>query len=295
MKRLNLLLLCCILALSCAAQSKKKQKKFNNKKANESAEFLDKQWWLGFKAGTNLSNPVVVKRYAVFSPILSDEYEGGEENKKYESFRQFGSQAALEITFTYKRFSISVQPTYRSTRFVYSNQYEWAGDTIATNHLILKYEQEQKVEHAVIPLIVKYEITGNKIRPYAQFGIYTAFLINANKTVRVSGTDNASGGANNFHDPDIIVGAKDLFAKKNWGIMGGVGLNYHLGNVRFNFDVLYAQGMSSITSAKNRFGNDRVAGIGDAMDDMKLNNLAISLGCLFPLRFLGSGFKSIDK
>jgi hypothetical protein len=54
-------------------------------------------------------------------------------------------------------------------------------------------------------------------------------------------------------------------------------------------------GMSNISSTDNRYGSDRLSGVGDAMDDLTLDNISVSLGCLFPLRFLSSGFKSLDK
>src|SRR5690606_6373109 len=122
-------------------------------------------------------------------------------------------------------------------------------------------------------------------------GAFSAILVNANKSVTITGTDYASGGTNEFESEPIIVGAKDLFAKNHWGLMGGAGLNYHQGNVRINLDIVYLHGMSNISSTENRYGNDRLSGVGDALDDMTLDNLAISLGCLFPLRFLESGFK----
>ena len=77
--------------------------------------------------------------------------------------------------------------------------------------------------------------------------------------------------------------------------MGGAGVNYNLGNnVRLNLDVMYRYGMSNIVSTKNRYDSDRLSGVGDVMDDLTLDNLSISLGCLFPLRFLSSGFKTLD-
>jgi outer membrane protein W len=128
-----------------------------------------------------------------------------------------------------------------------------------------------------------------------QIGVYTAMLINASKDVSVKGIDNAAGGVNEFTNESIIIGAKDLFAKNHWGLMGGAGVNYNLGNnVRLNVDIMYRYGMSNIVSTKNRYDSDRLSGVGDVLDDLTLDNLAISIGCLFPLRFLSSGFKTLD-
>jgi hypothetical protein len=68
-----------------------------------------------------------------------------------------------------------------------------------------------------------------------------------------------------------------------------------MGNVRLNLDIQYKHGLSNISSTQNRFGSDRLSGVGDSLDDLQLNNIALSIGCLFPLRFLEKDFKSLDK
>jgi outer membrane protein W len=291
MKKLCLIFFCTLLTCNIKAQDKRKRPGNFNKPKNEGSQFLEKQWWLGFKAGTNFSKAVVDKTYSVIS---STDENPPLTSKEYQNFKDAGTQVTLEVTFTFKQLSLSLQPTYRHAIFTYSNRYEWT-DADPLNNLILNYSQEQKVDHIEIPLIAKYEFGNGKLRPYLQAGGYEAFLVNANKSVKISGVDYASGAVNEFENPPIIVGAKDLFAKNNWGLIGGAGLNYHLGNVRFNLDVMYKYGMSNITSSKNRYSNDRLSGVGDALDDLKLSNLAISLGCLFPLRFLETGFKSFEK
>ncbi len=292
MKRLLLMVLCLSLlgTISFAQGKKRKPPKNFNSKNKQDEKFLEKQFWMGLKAGTNLTKVHVTKQYSVISPVNETSTE-----KSYESFNKPGSQVALELTFYYKGISASLQPTYRSSTFAYTNSYEWVDGTIPTNSLTLDYYQEQKIEYAEIPLVIKYEFLTGNFRPYIQLGGYAAFLINANKTVEVSGMDLASGGENSFTNEPVIVGAKDLFAKNSWGLIGGAGANYNLGNIRINLDIMYRYGMSNIASTENRFSNDRLSGVGDAMDDMTMDNLSISLGVLFPLRFLSSGFKSSDS
>jgi hypothetical protein len=57
-------------------------------------------------------------------------------------------------------------------------------------------------------------------------------------------------------------------------------------------DVTYRHGMSLANSVTNRYSDHRLTGAGDVMDDIKLNNIAVSIGALFPMRYLASGFKS---
>ncbi len=295
MKKLYLSLLCLLLAANLVlAQSKKKKSPAAfNKQNKENEKFLEKQWWLGVKSGVNLTKVNVVTNYAILAPT---NYDASESGKKYSNFNLTGSHFTIEATFYFKHFTFSLQPTFQHSRFAYTNQYRWTDAETATNSVELNYEQEQKVDHILIPLVVKYEMTNTKLRPYLQAGIFQAFRVGATKSVTVSGIDQASGGQNEFQDESITVGAKDLFAKKYWGLLGGAGLYYNLGNnVRLNFDVQYKLGMSNVVSAENRYSNDRLAGVGDAMDDLDMDNLSISLGCLFPLRFLESGFKSLNR
>lgn len=254
--------------------------------------FLDKQWWIGLKIGPNLTKATPETRYSVLTPT---NYALPITDKKYDGFKKLGSQATLEITFNYKGIGFSFQPTYRLSRFTYTNDFMWDNPENAAEMLELKYDHELRVDYADLPLIVKYDITGNTLRPYVQGGIFYSMLVNANKTVEISGTDFASGGTNELSSEPVIVGAKDLFHKSYWGLMAGAGLHYNLGNVRLVFDASYRIGMSNVTDTKNRFSNDRLSGIGDALDDMKTDNIVLSIGCLFPMRFLSTSFKSIDR
>jgi opacity protein-like surface antigen len=295
MKRFNLFLLCLIVAVATFGQeTKRKSSAYNQQKQNkEDEKFLEKQWWLGFKGGANLSKANVEKTYSIISPT---NYEPSTIGKKYERYNLVGSQATIEVSFYFKRFLLSFQPTYQYSRFEYGTQFVWSSDDEVTNRVELNFEHEQKLDHAILPLIVKYDIYGNRLRPYVQVGVYSAILINATKSITASGIDNAAGGENEFQNEPISVGADDLFAKSYWGLLGGVGVNYNLGNnVRLNLDVLYKHGMSNISSTENRYTSDRLSGVGDAMDDLTLDNISVSIGCLFPMRFLSSGFKTLDK
>lgn len=293
MRRLLPLLALLILSSTLYAQSQRKPPAGFKKKAKQQQNsFLDKQWWIGLKIGPNLTKATPETRYSVLTPT---NYALPITDKKYDGFKKLGSQATLEITFNYKGIGFSFQPTYRLSRFTYTNDFMWDNPENAAEMLELKYDHELRVDYADLPLIVKYDITGNTLRPYVQGGIFYSMLVNANKTVEISGTDFASGGTNELSSEPVIVGAKDLFHKSYWGLMAGAGLHYNLGNVRLVFDASYRIGMSNVTDTKNRFSNDRLSGIGDALDDMKTDNIVLSIGCLFPMRFLSTSFKSIDR
>lgn len=299
MKKLLLILLCGFCASAVHGQNMRADKKRKNvsyvtkdKKSREEMKFLEKQWWLGLKAGTNLTRAVVTTSFSALSPT---NYDVADTHKTYEDFKSFGAQVTLEGTFYFRQFSLSLQPTYRQSTFIYTNHYEWRDPENAGHSLSLNYSQEQRTEHLVIPLLAKYDLTMTKLRPYLQAGAFAALLIGADKSVIISGTDYASGGENEFTGAPIVVGASDLFAPYYYGLAGGAGVNYHQGNVRLNLDILYQYGMTNIVSPSHRYGNERLSGVGDVMDDLTMENISISLGCIFPLRFLGNAYKSLDK
>lgn len=83
-----------------AAQYKRKSGSMASK-PNQQSKFLEMQWWLGFKAGTNLTQAVPIKRYAIMTPT---NYAAAFTDKSYESFNKAGSQASIEITFYSRLF-----------------------------------------------------------------------------------------------------------------------------------------------------------------------------------------------
>jgi hypothetical protein len=262
-----------------------------NKNKPNPNQFLNQQWWLGFKAGTNLAQADPLKRYTILTPT---NYSSSLTDKLYNDFKELGIQTSIEISYYYKGFYFSTQPSYISSTFTYSNELQWVNTLNSNETLTQTYKQSQKVEYADFPFIVKYDIVGSKLRPFVQVGIFYSLLLNAVKTVNVSGIDQASGGTNVLNSEPLIVGAKDLFSNY-WGLMGGVGATYQLGNVKLILDASYRQSMSNIANPQNRFSNDRLSGIGDAQDDLNLKNIVISAGVLFPMRYLSNSFKSNDR
>lgn len=290
MKKTLLSLLLLTLMSPVFAQPKKpKLPKFNKNKEKE--VFLKKQWFLGIKAGINYSAADVIERHSVLQPT---DYPAADVVKSYENFSDPGMQVTVEATFNFTEFSLSLQPTYRHNVFTYTNRFEWSDPENTANLLILNYQQKQQLDYFDLPIVGKYEKVINKFSPFLQGGIYYSFLLNANKSIEVSGIDYASGGVDEFRNETVIVGATDLFAKRHWGLLAGAGAYFTPGNVRLCLDVQYKIGMSNIASEKNRFSSDRLSGIGDTLDDIKLRSVSINLGCMFPLRFLSKNFRSTD-
>ncbi|HNP17658.1 MAG TPA: porin family protein [Fulvivirga sp.] len=260
--------------------------KYNVRKPTANDKFLKTQWWLGFKAGANLTKAMPETRYSGLSPT---NYSSNQLEKEYAGFDKLGGQAGLEITFYHQGFSFSLQPYYRRQRVSYSNNYEWVSSENTANTLTLKYDQDHLLDYIELPLLIKYDIMkSSKVRPFIQIGAYYGTLVNANKNIEISGTDFASGSAGPFENQSQIIGAKALFTKSSVGLIGGAGFSYDFWNVRLVIDASYRYGLNNITNVKNRYSENQLSGIGDALDDMKLRNLSFNIGCLFPMRFISN-------
>jgi len=296
MKKLLLFVLLALLACNYTyAQRKKKSKAYPvydvPKRPSENERFLQTQWWLGFSAGVNSSVANPDQRFSGFSPL---NYDPGVTEKKYEDFGHFSGHAGLLITFYHKGFSFSFQPNYRRQTFGYSNSYEWVDSNDSENSLLLNYDQQQLLDYIEFPVFIKYDLTQTKLRPYVQLGAYYATLVNAQKSVEISGTDFASGNAGPFETQNLILGADDIFIKSSTGVAGGIGASYDFWNIRILLDIVYRMGLNNIANAENRYSENQLASIGDAMDDVTLDNVSISLGCVFPLRFISDNYRSTN-
>jgi len=248
--------------------------------------FEKSQYWLGLKGGINLTQPLVADRFTVFEPIDGN-YDGYK--KEYQSFNKIGTQFQFAFQYSFRRFSIYAAPGYKSTLFSYSNTFKWQDVATPTNTVEIKQEQTQIVEYAYLPLTLKFEFLSSKLRPYIHGGGFVGYKFNAQKSLKKSGTDQASGGTTSFEDQPIIIGATNLLNPWWYGVMGGVGVNYDLANVRIFLEGNYLLGLNNITSAEHRYTENALSGSGDAMDNLKLSNLEISVGVLFPLKFLNTG------
>ena len=123
-------------------------------------------------------------------------------------------------------------------------------------------------------------------------GPYYGLLLNATRTIERSGTDSASGTLGIFTNQPKTMGVKDLYITSSVGIMGFVGASYDPGNIRMTLDLGYKLGLNNITNTENRYVNDELTAIGEAADDLKLNNLYLSLSFVFPLKFISKNYNS---
>lgn len=245
-------------------------------------EFLQTQWWLGFKGGVNFTEPVLMESQYVLSPI---DYAENRNASAYEAWSEPSFHLGLDITFYHKGMSIGFQPNYRQQAYEYQTDFSWTGDT-DVEQLSLTYRHRDAVDYIELPLFVKYDILGKQVRPFVFAGGYYAFRISGNKRVEVSGLDEASGGSVALNGETLRVNMADQFASQVYGVLGGVGVSFDFWNIRTVIDFTYRYGLSNVIEPTERYSLNQLVSLGEVPDDFRLNNLAASVSVDFPLRFI---------
>lgn len=251
--------------------------------------FLRSQWYLGFFGGANLAKSIPSETYSVLTKLPGQQQESTEEHS---GFTRIGSQAGLVFQYSSNGFNISINPGIHSINIQHKSSAQWADSSDPDNTVNVMYMHDTRLNYFEFPLSFHYDILKDKLRPYVGLGGYYGILINASRTIRRSGVDRASGGAGNFTDQPLTIGLKDQFITSSVGIFGHIGASYDPGNIRLFIDLGYKMGLNNITNSENRFNNNDLASIGEAMDDIKLQNLYLNLGVAFPLKFISKNYNS---
>ncbi|MCB0496934.1 MAG: PorT family protein [Cyclobacteriaceae bacterium] len=252
--------------------------------------FLKTQWYLGFFGGVNLTGVSPVNTFYGYAPL---NYNVNEIEKSYNNFSHLGTQAGLVFMFYTEGFTIGLKPGIHSYTVEHSTRANWVDSNNASNALEINYKHTTNFHYLEFPLTVQYDLISSKVRPYVGVGGYYGLLLEANRTIERSGTDSASGSSGGFTNQEKTIGVNDLFITSSIGILGFVGASYDPGNIRITLDLGYKYGLNNITSTENRYLNNDMAAIGEATDDLQLRNLYLTLGFVFPLKFISKQFNAV--
>ena len=266
------------------AQGNQKKRKSSVKTGNSDIN----QWWIGVRGGVNFSNAISQNSYSVFS--FTQDYSGGDNEKKYNSYTlpglQFGFSAGYEFI---RGLSVNILPSYTSYRFSYDNSFSWYDSESPEKQVTTSYNYETRLQYIDLPLTFKYELTTGRFKPYIQAGAYYSFLTDAVKKVQSTGIDQASGSDSEINVTELSVGIEERIKKANYGIIGGAGFTYNVGNARVGLEVNYHYGLQNLDNGGLKFqDNQLITGTYDVPDDFSLNNLELSMQIIIPLKFITS-------
>lgn len=249
--------------------------------------FLDTQWWLGLRFGLNYTQPDPLTRFSALNAL---DYDGEALEKTYTRFAHPGGQAGLDITFYHKGISLGLQPTFKIMRYAYFSDLEWSGNSEA-DRFETRYDINQSIQVIEVPLVLKYDVLRRgKLRPFILAGLQQSFMISAEKETTITHTDYSSGMPQEYKSGKINFGVKDQF-KNFFGAVGGAGVSADAGNIRTVLEVTYLYALNAVTETSNRYRENELVSIGEVNDELKLNNINVSLSFVFPLRYIDKTFQ----
>lgn len=256
--------------------------------ASQAKEFLNTQFWLGIRGGTNFTQTTLIESYSGLNPI---NYNPENLEKEYEEFVNPSFHIGLDLTFYHKGFSIMSFPTFFRNNINYSSQLSWSGES-ERDQYETSYDVQQSITFLELPIAVKYDIIGDRIRPFVMAGAFYSIAFDANKEVQIFETDYASGQPVEFERANIKLNNKDEILN-NWGVLGGIGVSFDFWNIRSIIDVQYRHSFQSIVNNETRFDESTFSSFGEVQDDYSLQNYSASLSFVFPLRYIDSQFKAL--
>lgn len=286
LRLLSILLLFMLLVSICDVVAQKRKKP--STPASQAKEFLNTQFWLGIRGGSNFTQTTLIESLSGLNPI---NYSADNLDKEYENFVNPAFHIGLDLTFYHKGFSIMSFPTFFRNNINYSSQLSWTGES-ERDQYETSYDVQQSITFLELPLAVKYDIIGDRIRPFVMAGAFFSIAFDANKEVQIFETDYASGEPVEFDRANIKLNNREEILN-NWGVLGGLGVSFDFWNIRSIIDVQYRHSFQSIVNSETRFDENTFSSFGEVQDDYSLQNYSASLSFVFPLRYIDSQFKAL--
>lgn len=277
--------LICLVFVSIESFSQSKSNRKPNIKAGNSDS---NQWWVGVRGGINLSSSSSQQSYSVFS--YTQNATTGFDTKEYHSFNLPGLQFGFSVSYEFMQgLSANILPSYASYRFSYENSFRWYDTENSTKSVTTGYNIVTRLQYIDLPLTFKYEFTRSAFKPYIHVGAFYAFLTDAIKKVETTGIDIASGSDSEINVTELSVGIEDRTKKANYGLIGGLGFTYNVGNARLGLEANYRYGMQNLDNGEFKYTDSQlITGAYDVPDDYSLNSIEISMQVIIPLKFITS-------
>ena len=264
------------------------QGKTNRRKPVKTGNSDINQWWIGVRGGVNLSHATAQESYSVFS--FTRDFTDGDNEKNYHAFTLPGLQFGFSVSYEFLTgLSVNILPAYVSYRYSYDNSFRWYDSENQNNNVTTGHNIETRLQYIDLPLTFKYELLRGAFKPYVQIGGYSGYLTDAIKKAKITSVDQASGADREINVTDLSVGVEDRIKKWNYGIIGGIGFTYNVGNARLGLEVNHRYGLQNLDNGGMKFvDNQLITGTYDVPDDFSLSNLELSMQVIIPLKFITS-------
>ncbi|MCP4215684.1 MAG: PorT family protein [bacterium] len=251
------------------------------RKRAEEAFFTAPRFLVGLKLGTNFTVIDPGERHtilmAVDSPGTNAYYKNYNFHLEHSRGTQFG--LALEYALT-KKFSISIQPSVRTLKFLYKNRFIREREDYAD--LSLEFIHRHNLGYIDVPFLLSYRWPAGKLKPYVQVGGYYGLLRSAEKTLEAVSLPDGD------YEEKVILNVKKQVFASNFGVCIGAGIEYEIGGngLRLQLEANYRHGLSNLADKAQRYENNELKfAYYDVFDNMKARNLSFAVKVLLPLSY----------
>jgi hypothetical protein len=234
----------------------------------------------GFRGGVNFSLPVVINPNEVIqgddpSAIYEKDYSPFYNNIGYH-------YAFMFMAYLNESLSLSVEPAFATYSYKYESSTEWTNSADPTDYIDYMAKHKNSVSYLELPVVLRYEFSGNKIQTFISLGLSYGYMIFAAKRMNYTVTRHTGALSLPYENSTQIINNAGSYIHSRFGVAPGIGFFYPLGTVKLMLSADFSFPLNNIVNESQRFANSSVTtGMYDVQDDLRLGALNITLGVLF--------------
>jgi hypothetical protein len=241
----------------------------------------DGKFMVGLKGGVTFSQPLIIQKFNVISPLDNAISQSG--SKTYKLFYQnIGYQYFFTALYQISNsLDVRIEPGFPTYVYNYSSSYFWLSNT---ERIDMSIKHQQTLKYIEIPVTLRYLYGSGTVRPFIHGGLFYEYMLNSIKQFKRNETYTNSAGVSTLNSDSETGDASPLYIKSRYGFNLGVGLDYDLTYVHLTFDVNLSLGMNSVTNEAARYSTQQFSsGIYDVQDDIRFIIPSVNIGILFPI------------
>ena len=208
----------------------------------------------------------------------------------HQNSSKMGYQVGLGINFRlWKNFEVSAEFNIVNRRFnqvdsLKTTFYTNAEQPLGYNFSIIDASESQI--WVGIPIMMKYGVTKNKMRPFIYGGVSMYYLLGSNLNVTRFNIDpsDVETPQRSVTGPAIKLVEAGIREKYHYSVLAGTGFKYKIGTDYLMFDFRYYLGINNLRNDKATLNasNELVYRYGHVDNDFTIDGAAISIGYIRP-------------
>jgi len=248
------------------------------------------QWYVGLSGGANYNMVNVINDFSVLQ--AANRFDDSDFSKNYTLTKNIGATYGIKAMFQFEqRLVLGSGLMINELKYNYTT-------SLACENEIVAFDHDQRFRYLDVPVYFRFMIrklnsrmwnrswrkpTVPKIIPFVQGGLNFGFLLNSNKEVNKSITQNGF----TVNDLNISEDVNGLLQNTTVGAFVGIGARFKLGSVYITPQANFRQGFSNVANSRRRFSNENlVQNAYDVFDDKNFTSIEAVISIIVPLKYL---------